>query len=65
VEPRQANSVPRKASLLLQKGFWPAAHEIRVDYCMWLGAIFLFVTGAGAVSLHASFAERVDHPTKG
>ena len=29
----------------LQKGFWPMAHEIRVDYCMWLGAIFLFITG--------------------
>ena len=49
---------------MLQKGFWPAAHEIRVDYCMWLGAIFLFVTGAGAVSLDASLATRVDQPMK-
>jgi hypothetical protein len=50
--------------MLLQKGFWTAAHEIRVDYCMWLGAIFLFVTGAGAVSLDASIAKRVDQPMK-
>ena len=53
-----------KVPMLLQKGFWPAAHEIRVDYCMWLGAIFLFVTGAGTVSLDASLAKRVDQPTK-
>ena len=44
----------------LQKGFWPMAHEIRVDYCMWLGAIFLFITGAGPVSLNASLAKRLD-----
>jgi hypothetical protein len=29
---------------------------------MWLGAIFLFVTGAGAVSLDASIAKRGDQP---
>ena len=53
-----------KVPMLLQKGFWPAAHEIRVDYCMWLGAIFLFGTGAGAVSLDASLVKRVDQSTK-
>jgi putative oxidoreductase len=53
-----------KVPMHLQKGFWPAAHEIRVDYCMWLGAIFLFLTGAGAVSLDALLAKRVDQPTK-
>jgi putative oxidoreductase len=42
-----------KVPMLLQKGFWPAAHEIRVDYCMWLGAFFLFVTGAGSLSVDA------------
>jgi putative oxidoreductase len=42
-----------KVPMLLQKGFWPAAHEIRVDYCMWLGALFLFVTGAGSLSVDA------------
>ena len=42
-----------KVPMLLQKGFWPAAHEIRVDYCMWLGALFLFVTGAGSFSVDA------------
>jgi putative oxidoreductase len=29
-----------KVPMLLQKGFWPAAHEIRVDYCMWLARKF-------------------------
>jgi len=32
--------------------------------CMWLGAISISVTGAGAVSLHASLAKRVYRPTK-
>src|SRR5271169_3111764 len=51
-----------KVPMLLQKGFWPTAHEIRVDYCMWLGAFFLFVTGAGSLSVDASIAKRVDQP---
>src|SRR5580704_7219790 len=40
-----------KIPMLLQKGFWPAAHEIRVDYCMWLGEIYVIVTDSGLVSL--------------
>jgi hypothetical protein len=43
------NSYDQDSNALTEK-FWPAAHEIRVDYCLWLGAIFLFVTGAGSLS---------------
>lgn len=53
-----------KVPMLLQKGFWPTAHEIRVDYCMWLGAIFLFVTGAGSLSADARLAKHVDERAK-
>jgi hypothetical protein len=44
--------------MILQKGLWPAAHEIRVDYCMWLGAVFLFETGADSLSMDARIVER-------
>ena len=40
------------------------AHEIRVDYCMWLGAIFLFVTGAGSFSLNEPLTKRSDQLAK-
>jgi len=51
--------LPQGIYLSATDPFWPAAHEIRVNYSIWLGAIFLFVTGAGAVSLDASLAKRV------
>lgn len=35
-------------------GFWGMAHEARTDFAMLLGAIFLFVAGAGRLSVDAS-----------
>ena len=32
-------------------GFWPMAHEIRTDYSMWLGSLFLMITGGGGGSV--------------
>jgi uncharacterized membrane protein YphA (DoxX/SURF4 family) len=36
---------------LQRYGFWSMAHEARVDFCMWVGCIFLAIVGAGALSL--------------
>ncbi len=38
---------------LNQYGFWSMAHEARTDFSMILGAIFLLIVGAGAISLDA------------
>jgi putative oxidoreductase len=42
-----------KVPMLLNKGFWPMAHEARTDLCMLLGSLFLLFAGAGAWSLDA------------
>lgn len=51
-----------KIPLLREKGFWNMAHEARTDFSMLLGSIFLFIVGAGALSLdawqHARLASR-------
>jgi putative oxidoreductase len=39
-------------------GFWSMAHEARVDFSMWLGSLFLILTGACRLSLDALFARR-------
>ena len=39
-----------------QVGFWAMAHEARTDFCMFLGAIFLLIVGAGCLSLDALLA---------
>lgn len=31
-------------------GFWSMAHEIRTDFAMWLGSLFLLIKGTGAFS---------------
>jgi uncharacterized membrane protein YphA (DoxX/SURF4 family) len=31
-------------------GFWSFAHEARVDFSMWLGSLFLILTGSGGWS---------------
>src|ERR1039458_4717163 len=36
-----------KVPMLLDKGFWAAAHEARTDVSMLLGLIFLLTVGAG------------------
>ncbi len=47
-------SLPR----LPRYGFWSMAHEARVDFSMWLGSLFLIITGAGGLSLDALLARR-------
>jgi putative oxidoreductase len=42
-----------KVPILIKSGFWAAAHEARTDYAMLLGSAFLFLVGAGRVSLDA------------
>lgn len=42
-----------KVPMLMQKGFWPTAHEARTDFCMFLGLIFLLIVGAGRLSFDA------------
>jgi uncharacterized membrane protein YphA (DoxX/SURF4 family) len=39
-------------------GFWSMAHEARVDFSMWLGSLFLIITGAGGASLDALLTRR-------
>jgi uncharacterized membrane protein YphA (DoxX/SURF4 family) len=40
-------------------GFWSMAHEIRTDFCMFLGSLFLLIEGAGNWSLDARIARRL------
>jgi putative oxidoreductase len=40
-----------KIPMLVDKGFWAAAHEARADVSMLLGLAFLLVEGAGPLSL--------------
>ena len=40
-----------KLPMLFNKGFWPAAHEGRADFCMLFGLIFLLACGAGKYSI--------------
>jgi len=47
-------SLPR----LPRYGFWSMAHEARVEFSMWLGSLFLIITGAGGLSLDALLARR-------
>lgn len=42
-----------KVPMLLDKGFWSAAHEARTDVSMLLGLIFLLIVGAGPWSADA------------
>lgn len=32
-------------------GFWSMAHEMRTDWAMWLGSLFLMIKGGGKLSL--------------
>lgn len=32
-------------------GFWSMAHEIRTDFAMWLGSVFLLIKGGGFYSI--------------
>ena len=43
--------ISTKIPMLAKAGFWAAMHEVRTDYCMFLGLIFLLIVGAGPLSL--------------
>jgi uncharacterized membrane protein YphA (DoxX/SURF4 family) len=42
-----------KLPMLAKAGFWATMHEARTDICMWLGALFLILVGAGPLSVDA------------
>jgi uncharacterized membrane protein YphA (DoxX/SURF4 family) len=42
-----------KVPMMLDKGFWAAAHEARIDVSMLLGLIFLLIVGSGPWSVDA------------
>ena len=48
-----------KVPLLLKSGFWTMVHEVRVDYSMLFGLIFLLIVGAGSWSIDARLASRM------
>jgi len=47
-----------KIPILLKSGFWKMAHDARTDFSMTLGALFLLIVGAGALSLDAWLHKR-------
>ena len=49
---------------LQRYGFWSMAHEARVDFCMWIGCIFLAFVGAGALSVDRWLEVRLKDPPK-
>ena len=38
-------------------GFWSMAHEIRTDFAMWLGSLFLLIEGGGRWSMDKKWFE--------
>ena len=47
-----------KLPMLAKSGFWATMHEARTDICMWLGALFLAIVGAGHWSADARVSRR-------
>jgi len=47
-----------KWPILVNQGFWAAAHEARTDWSMFLGALFLLIVGAGPWSVDAALSAR-------
>ncbi|MEL7833198.1 DoxX family protein [Fodinibius sp. Rm-B-1B1-1] len=41
-------------------GFWSMAHEMRTDWAMWLGSIFLMIKGGGHWSLDRKWFKNND-----
>ena len=39
-------------------GFWGMAHEMRTDWSMLLGSVFLLIVGAGSISVDAILSRR-------
>lgn len=49
--------VTTKWPILMNKGFWPMAHEYRTDFAMTLLLIFLLIYGAGKLSVDSMIYE--------
>jgi uncharacterized membrane protein YphA (DoxX/SURF4 family) len=47
-----------KFPILMEDGFWSAAHEARTDWSMLLGSLFLLIVGAGPWSLDRVLGHR-------
>ena len=47
-----------KLPMLARAGFWATAHEARTDYCMFLGLLYLILSGGGALSADRLFWSR-------
>ncbi len=45
--------VTTKWPILMDKGFWPMAHEYRTDFAMTLLLVYLMISGSGGWSLDA------------
>jgi putative oxidoreductase len=52
--------ISTKVMMFVQKGFWPAVHESRLDFTMLLSLIFLLIVGAGCCSMDAKLSENKD-----
>ena len=49
-----------KIPMLLDKGFWAAAHEARTDLSMLLSLLFLLIEGAGPLSIDWRLSRGLD-----
>jgi uncharacterized membrane protein YphA (DoxX/SURF4 family) len=45
-------------------GFWSMAHEMRTDFAMWLGSLFLLIKGGGKWSVDSSAMASTHRPEK-
>ena len=48
-----------KIEILSDKGFWAMMHEVRTDFSMFLGSIFLLIKGGGFWSLDLKWFRNV------
>ncbi len=47
-----------KIPILFDEGFWQMMHDMRNDWCMLLGSLFLLVKGGGYASMDASIVRK-------
>lgn len=48
--------ISTKVPMFLNKGFWPAVHESRLDFTMLVSLIFLLIVGAGCCSVDSKLS---------
>jgi putative oxidoreductase len=53
-----------KFPMLVDRGFWAAAHEARTDWSMLLGALFLLIVGAGPWSVDRILSRESAYPRR-